>query len=109
MRKQSERQIIKQLNKVHEETIARLEASLKECSAGTNTHTKIIEAIAKEKRTHIEFMAKFGVIPSNIGMAAKPKFAYRVIVEQQTKHDRPEDESIRKQLFEQFPDTKERG
>lgn len=118
--------LIKRLTRDHNATIKRLEAARDVCSLGTNSYRQYEQAIAEERRKHVQSLVDFGVIPQNLEAATKTEFLYvafsnvcpanrteldALLSKQMRKaaeglHYDDADEAIRQQLEEDFTNAK---
>src|SRR6185437_17113770 len=72
---ESER-IIRDLKRDHKKLLNQFDAAIAECTLGTNAHTRLLEARSKQCERYRNELVRFGLLPENVGAAAKSSFHF---------------------------------
>ena len=114
--------LVRQMKRDHKALMVQFDDAIKQCTVGTQTHTRLLEAKSKASERHRAELVKFGVLPENLGAVTKTEFLYvahvptvpanraeldKLLGQQMQKACEglkysPEDEAIREQLNQEF-------
>ena len=117
--------MIRSMKRDHAKLIKQFDAAIAECTIGTNTHTRLLEAKSKANERHREELVRFGVVPQDLGALTKTEFLFvahvasipanreeleQLLVEQKMKATKglyyaDADEAIREELAKDFHET----
>ena len=68
--------LIRQMKRDHAMLLKQFDDAISQCTPGTGTHTRLLEAKAKANERHRAELVKFGVLPENLGAVTKTEFLY---------------------------------
>lgn len=114
--------LVRQMKRDYKALMAQFDEAIKQCTVGTQTHTRLLEAKSKASERHRAELQKFGILPENLGAVTKTEFLYvahvptvpanraeldKLLGQQMQKaceglNYSPEDEAIREQLDQEF-------